>query len=218
MNKPLDESWTIKPLKLYRTESTREGSLGKGAGHVLGATTQFETQFPNQVSRSAFGRCQQYFSESPQLLPSETATHKRLNTELFHSAQLTMFTTSRPLLITGLISLLLLLPLLATAAPMFLDELDQQVVWGPTSVFYWRCRTPLVVEMSWDLDHWVPSSVCLEGTCCSPLAEGPLCSKEACSLVGNQTDRPTGQDPIAVSGGNVPKRPSMGVLEGKERK
>lgn len=109
--------------------------------------------------------------------------------------------------------LLLLLPLLTTALPMTQEEFDDQGIWGPTSIFYWRCRSPLVVEMSADLDHWVPSSVCLEGTCCSPLSEDPLCTKEACSLVGQETGRPRGSNPIAAMGQNVPKRPNLGVAE-----
>lgn len=113
---------------------------------------------------------------------------------------------------------LLLLPLLASAAPspspMTEQEFSAQGVWGPTSVFFWRCRSPLVVETTWDLDHWIPSSICLEGTCCSRLSEGPLCTKEACVLVGEQSDKPRGQDPVAVTGGNVPKRPRMDEQEG----
>lgn len=129
-----------------------------------------------------------------------------------------MFATTLTTLLFSL--LVLLLPRLAAAAPssnpMTDVEFKEQGVWGPTSVFYWRCRTPLVVETSWDLDHWIPSSVCLEGTCCSRFASGPLCSREACTLVGEQDDKPAGQDPVAVSGGNVPKRPAgAGMAEQK---
>lgn len=56
-------------------------------------------------------------------------------------------------------------------------------IWGPTArIYHWRCRSPKLVEVTEDLMHWSPSSICLEGTCCSPLAAGPLCSKDACRL------------------------------------
>lgn len=55
--------------------------------------------------------------------------------------------------------------------------------WGPTGRLFWRCRSPFLVEVSDDRRRWVPSSACLEGTCCSSLAGGPLCSRDACGLV-----------------------------------
>lgn len=55
-------------------------------------------------------------------------------------------------------------------------------VWGPTANNYWRCQSPYILEVSSNRRTWFPSSVCIEGTCCSELASGPVCTKEACSL------------------------------------
>lgn len=48
--------------------------------------------------------------------------------------------------------------------------------------WYSRCSSPSQVEASMDQKSWLPSAVCLHGTCCSNKAEGPLCSYEACAL------------------------------------
>jgi hypothetical protein len=48
--------------------------------------------------------------------------------------------------------------------------------------WYSRCSSPSQVEASMNKENWLPSAVCLHGTCCSNKAEGPLCSYEACSL------------------------------------
>ncbi|POS74177.1 hypothetical protein DHEL01_v207430 [Diaporthe helianthi] len=92
------------------------------------------------------------------------------------------------------------------SAPLSAEEFENQGVWGPTAVWYWRCLSPFIVEASWDLEHWRPSSVCLDGTCCSILADGPLCTKEVCKLVSKEEGKPEGQDPLAVTGGRSPSR------------
>ncbi|KAK8023697.1 hypothetical protein PG993_011763 [Apiospora rasikravindrae] len=63
--------------------------------------------------------------------------------------------------------------LVAMAAPTF----------GEVGWWYSRCSSPTQVEASMNQENWVPSSICLHGTCCSNLAEGPLCTYEACALV-----------------------------------
>ncbi|ROW07398.1 hypothetical protein VMCG_03815 [Cytospora schulzeri] len=91
------------------------------------------------------------------------------------------------------ILILLLGHLFASASPvsplpprMILDDFEEQGVWGPTAVWYWRCRPPFLIEASDDLETWLPSSVCLDGTCCSMWADGPVCTREACELVGSE--------------------------------
>lgn len=91
---------------------------------------------------------------------------------------------------------------------MSAKEFKEQGVWGPTAVWYWRCTSPFIVETSWDLERWRPSSVCLEGTCCSILADGPLCSKDACKLVPKEPGKAKGQDPLVATGGRSPQRES----------
>ncbi|KAK8074167.1 hypothetical protein PG994_005066 [Apiospora phragmitis] len=53
---------------------------------------------------------------------------------------------------------------------------------GGVGWWYSRCSSPSQVEASMNQENWVPSAVCLHGTCCSNQAEGPLCSYEACAL------------------------------------
>lgn len=88
--------------------------------------------------------------------------------------------------------------------------MKQETIWGPTAVFYWRCQSPYLVESSWDKTNWKPSSICLEGTCCSTLAEGPLCSIENCALVSQEPDKPQGHDPQSATQHRSPKRPVFG--------
>ncbi|KAG8163030.1 hypothetical protein KVR01_007508 [Diaporthe batatas] len=95
---------------------------------------------------------------------------------------------------------------LGAPKPMSGKEFKEQGVWGPTAVWYWRCLSPFIIEASWDLEHWKPSSVCLEGTCCSILADGPLCSKDACRSVSKESGKPKAQDPLTVTGGRSPSR------------
>ncbi|KAG6357794.1 hypothetical protein INS49_013673 [Diaporthe citri] len=83
---------------------------------------------------------------------------------------------------------LLITSVFGAPKPMSAKEFKEQGVWGPTAVWYWRCSSPFIVETSWDLERWRPSSVCLEGTCCSTLANGPLCSKDACKLVQKEPE------------------------------
>lgn len=81
-------------------------------------------------------------------------------------------------------------------------------VWGPTAkVFYWRCQPPFLVEVSDNRLNWVPSSICLEGTCCSPQAPGPLCTKEACGMFPKEEGRPEGQLAMSNTQQRAPKRP-----------
>ncbi|ORY60057.1 uncharacterized protein BCR38DRAFT_53024 [Pseudomassariella vexata] len=58
--------------------------------------------------------------------------------------------------------------------------------WAPTGGYYYRCNAPLLVEISKDKKNWRPSAICLAGTCCSSLSDGPRCSKESCALVAQE--------------------------------
>ncbi|KAK8070549.1 hypothetical protein PG997_010752 [Apiospora hydei] len=77
--------------------------------------------------------------------------------------------------------------LVGMAAPTF----------GEVGWWYSRCSSPTQVEASMNQENWVPSSVCLHGTCCSNLAEGPLCSYEACALVEEEMAGKTRPEPNA---------------------
>jgi hypothetical protein len=59
--------------------------------------------------------------------------------------------------------------------------------WNPTAgLFYHRCSSPTQVEWSKDMETWLPSAICLRGTCCSNLSKNPNCSKEACELADKE--------------------------------
>ncbi|KAK8877013.1 hypothetical protein PGQ11_001959 [Apiospora arundinis] len=55
--------------------------------------------------------------------------------------------------------------------------------------WYSRCSSPSQVEASRNQQNWIPSAVCLHGTCCSNKAEGPLCTYEACKIIDEETSK-----------------------------
>lgn len=117
--------------------------------------------------------------------------------------------TSTPLLtLTLLLACLFARALAGEQEPVpALEEQEQEQLWGPTAYLYWRCQSPFLIEFSRDSGQtWKPSSICLEGTCCSKLATGPFCSKEACLLVAQEPGHGVGFDPVA---GGSPKLPSF---------
>lgn len=86
------------------------------------------------------------------------------------------------LILTFLLATSLLAIVTGTSALKIGSRPSPPSVWGPTAQFYWRCQPPYILEVSDNRRTWFPSSVCLEGTCCSDLAGGPVCTREACSL------------------------------------
>lgn len=114
---------------------------------------------------------------------------------------------------TAMLFLALILGLLFTGAlgvPLVNEAGPGEInIWGPTARFFWRCQSPFLVEVSDDLQTWIPSSICLEGTCCSSLSTGPLCSKAACDLVSKEKGLKKGQDALGATAGLSPKRPSL---------
>jgi hypothetical protein len=61
--------------------------------------------------------------------------------------------------------------------------------WPPLGGYYYRCKSPNIVEVSEDQEVWVPSSVCMAGTCCSSLASSPRCTKDACELAVQEKEQ-----------------------------
>lgn len=62
------------------------------------------------------------------------------------------------------------------------DTPNQNRIWGPTAIYYWRCSSRIAVEVSYDREEWFPSSICHPGYCCSQHADGPLCTQKACAM------------------------------------